>query len=159
MIHAYSDGGCKGNPGPGGWGSVVKLSDTNIQERSGFEAHTTNNKMELTAAIEALKLCPAGADVTLTTDSKYVIDGITSWIHGWKRKGWKASTGGDVKNVELWKALDAEVSKRKVKFEWVRGHTGHPENERCDELANIAIENGRADMAKIPGDTSMSFEM
>ena len=159
MIYAYSDGACKGNPGPGGWGSVVKLSATDEIEIKGFESYTTNNKMELTASIEALKVIPKGESVLLTTDSKYVIEGITKWIMGWKKKGWKSAGGGEVKNIDLWKALDVEVSCRNVKFEWVRGHTGHPDNERCDALANEAITSGRVELSKIPGNATMSFDM
>lgn len=136
---AYSDGACKGNPGPGGWGCVVELPNGSRVEKRGGELGTTNNKMELMGAITALQNTPIGATVRLTTDSQYVIKGITEWMAGWKRRGWQASTGGEVKNQELWKILDAECIQRKVTFEWVRGHTGHPENERCDELANQAI--------------------
>lgn len=157
MIYAYSDGGCKGNPGPGGWGIVVKLDK--LVELHGFDAHTTNNKMELTGAIMALRQTPVGAEVQLSTDSQYVIKGISEWIKGWKRKNWVAAGGGAVKNIELWKELDIEVSKRKVTYEWVKGHAGHIENERCDELANIAIAAGMVAMSKVPGDTDMSFEM
>lgn len=139
MYYAFSDGGCKGNPGPGGWGCVVESPDRGVSERYGNQALTTNNQMELTGALEALRLTPVGANVHLVTDSQYVIKGITEWMSGWKRRNWQASTGGPVKNKELWILLDAEVQQRKVEWEWVRGHTGHPQNERCDELANIAI--------------------
>lgn len=108
------------------------------RENKGGDPLTTNNKMELTGAIEALRLIPPGATVRLMTDSQYVIKGITEWLPGWKRKGWRSTTG-PVKNKELWETLDAEVQKRSVQWEWVRGHTGHPENERCDELANEAV--------------------
>ena len=138
MYQAYSDGGCKGNPGPGGWGCVVDDPTGVRRENKGCDPLTTNNKMELTGAIEALRLIPPGATVRLMTDSQYVIKGITEWLPGWKRKGWRSTTG-PVKNKELWETLDAEVQKRSVQWEWVRGHTGHPENERCDELANEAI--------------------
>ena len=138
MYQAYSDGGCKGNPGPGGWGCVVDDPTGVRRENKGGDPLTTNNKMELTGAIEALRLIPPGATVRLMTDSQYVIKGITEWLPGWKRKGWRSTTG-PVKNKELWETLDAEVQKRSVQWEWVRGHTGHPENERCDELANEAI--------------------
>lgn len=139
IYHAYSDGACKGNPGPGGWGCVVDAPDGTRVERHGGELATTNNKMELMGAIVALKNTPVGATVKLVTDSQYVIKGITEWMSGWKRRNWQASTGGEVKNQELWKVLDAEYMQRKVSFEWVRGHSGHPENERCDELANMGI--------------------
>ena len=138
MYQAYSDGGCKGNPGPGGWGCVVDDPTGVRRENKGGDPLTTNNKMELPGAIEALRLIPPGATVRLMTDSQYVIKGITEWLPGWKRKGWRSTTG-PVKNKELWETLDAEVQKRSVQWEWVRGHTGHPENERCDELANEAI--------------------
>lgn len=139
MYHAFSDGGCKGNPGPGGWGSVVETPNAGTLECRGNKALTTNNQMELMGAIEALRLIPVGASVKLTTDSQYVIKGITEWMPGWKRRNWQASTGGPVKNKELWVELDREVKERNVSWEWVRGHTGHPQNERCDELANLAI--------------------
>lgn len=160
MIYAFSDGGCRGNPGPGGWGAVVKLDKT--LELNGFDPSTTNNKMELTGAIVALQNTPVGSEVTLSTDSQYVIKGITEWIHGWKRKGWMTAGKDPVKNVELWKQLDAEVSKRKVSWEWVKGHAGHPENERCDELANQAMDAGLTKVAKdslVPSNIDMSFEM
>lgn len=136
---AYSDGACKGNPGPGGWGSIVDCPNGVRIEVNGGELNTTNNKMELQGAITALQNTPPGSTVSLTTDSQYVIKGVTEWMTGWKRRGWQTSTGESVKNQELWKQLDIEVSRRKVDFKWVRGHTGHPENERCDELANSAI--------------------
>lgn len=139
MYKAFSDGGCKGNPGPGGWGCVVETPSGDTLERYGNKVLTTNNQMELTGAIEALRLVPPGEKVLLTTDSQYVIKGITEWISGWKRRNWQASTGGEVKNRDLWILLDAEVVQRKVDWQWVRGHTGHPQNERCDELGNIAI--------------------
>lgn len=138
VYYAYSDGGCKGNPGPGGWGCVVDSPDGTRAERKGNDCLTTNNKMELTGAIEALRLTPKGGKVRLMTDSEYVIKGITEWMPGWKRKNWM-STKGPVKNKELWMLLDAEVQDRSVQWQWVRGHTGHPENERCDALANEAI--------------------
>lgn len=139
MYQAFSDGGCKGNPGPGGWGCVVETPDQGVLEGYGNKALTTNNQMELTGAIEALRLTPVRVSVTLTTDSQYVIKGITEWMSGWKRRDWQASTGGEVKNKELWMLLDIEAQQRTVSWQWVRGHTGHPQNERCDELGNIAI--------------------
>ena len=156
MIYAYSDGACKGNPGVGAWGVVIK-NDLLTEEYSGFEPATTNNRMELTAAIQALAHVKEGSNIVLTTDSKYVIQGITEWIHGWKRKGWTSSAGGEVKNIDLWQQLDKLVSARNVKFEWVKGHAGHPENERCDELANIEITKNISILSKVPGDTDMEF--
>lgn len=137
---AYCDGACKGNPGPGGWG--VRMEDAQgkmLDERYGGEANTTNNKMELTAAIEALKQVPEKAKVDLYTDSQYVEKGLSNWLAGWKRKQWKTASGDPVKNVELWKALDALYQKRQVTLHWVRGHNGHPGNERADTLANLGV--------------------
>ena len=139
MIEVFTDGACRGNPGPGGWAAVVRESGDE-RELSGFDPSTTNNRMELTAAIEALASLPEGAEVRLTSDSRYVIDGITKWVIGWKRKNWRKSDGKPVLNQELWQRLDSENGRRKVTWAWVEGHTGHPENERCDELANIAID-------------------
>lgn len=139
MYLAFSDGACKGNPGPGGWGCVVESPNAEIWERRGNKLLTTNNQMELSGAIEALRLTPLGSTVQVTTDSQYVIKGITEWMPGWLRRGWKSSTGGDVKNKDLWVLLDAEVRLRQVEWAWVRGHTGHPQNERCDELANLGV--------------------
>ena len=139
MIEVFTDGACRGNPGPGGWAAVVREAGDE-RELSGFDAQTTNNRMELTAAIEALASLPEGAEAKVTSDSRYVIDGITKWVIGWKRKNWRKSDGKPVLNQELWQRLDAEVARRKVAWAWVEGHTGHPENERCDELANIEID-------------------
>lgn len=153
---AYSDGACKGNGqvenAPGGWGMVVVCPNGQKIERCGGKFGTTNNQMELQASIEALNATPAGAKVELTTDSQYVIKGITEWISGWKKRNWVSSTGDAVKNQDLWKALDTAVSTRHVKWHWVRGHTGHPENERCDELANEGI-------AQLPGGAAILAEL
>jgi len=141
----YCDGACKGNQnaggGPGGWGVVLKSADkgTTLDEKFGGALGTTNNKMELTAAIEALKLLAEGQSVEIFTDSQYVQKGMSEWIIGWKRRNWKTAGGDPVKNVELWKEFDALVSKRKVKLTWVRGHNGDPGNERADELANQGV--------------------
>lgn len=130
----FTDGACSGNPGPGGWGAIVRI-DGKDKELSGGEADTTNNRMELIAVIEALRVLHAASTVVLTTDSKYVKDGITDWIHNWKKNGWKNSNKKPVKNADLWRELDALNQKHTIEWRWVRGHNGHPENERCDKLA------------------------
>jgi homoserine kinase type II len=134
----YTDGACAGNPGPGGWGAIL-INGGERKEMSGGEPATTNNRMELMAAISALESLPAGARVDLHTDSEYVQKGISSWIDGWKRKGWRTAAGTPVKNMELWKRLDAARLTHHVKWHWVRGHAGHPENERADELARAGM--------------------
>ncbi|WP_439155813.1 ribonuclease HI [Yoonia sp.] len=140
---AYTDGACSGNPGPGGWGAllIARDGDTVIKERplSGGEAQTTNNRMELLAAISALETLKPGTKITIVTDSNYVKDGITSWIHGWKKRGWKTAAKKPVKNEDLWRRLDAAVASHDVTWEWVKGHAGHPENERADELARAGM--------------------
>lgn len=142
-LFAYTDGACSGNPGPGGWGvlMVAREGSEVLRERelSGGEALTTNNRMELMAAITALETLERAATITVVTDSAYVKDGITKWIHGWKRKGWKTSGGQPVKNVELWQRLEAAVARHDVRWDWVKGHAGHPENERADELARAGM--------------------
>ena len=130
----YTDGACSGNPGPGGWGAILVWGE-NRKEIKGGEAGTTNNRMELLAAISALELLKRPSKVVMFTDSKYVQDGISQWIQGWKRKGWRTAGGSAVKNEELWRRLDAANAKHKVEWRWVKGHAGHPENERADELA------------------------
>jgi ribonuclease HI len=132
----YTDGACKGNPGPGGWGAWLS-SGTHQRELSGGMATTTNQRMELTAAIEALSALTRPCDVVLYTDSKYVLNGITSWIHGWKRNGWTNSAKQPVKNADLWRALDAAAARHGVDWRWVRGHAGDHGNERADALANV----------------------
>ena len=139
ILYIYTDGACKGNPGPGGWGAVLKYID-NVKEIKGFVPNTTNNIMELTAVIEALRSLTRPCNIIITTDSNYVKDGITNWIHTWKKKGWKTAGKKPVKNKELWQALEEETKRHKIKWEWVKGHSGHPENERADELANEAIK-------------------
>jgi|SRR5579863_3189531 len=141
-IRIWSDGSCSPNPGPGGWGAIVER-DGQRTELLGGAPGTTNNIMEMTAAIEALKHTPAGANVIVTTDSQYLQLGITQWIAGWKRKGWRKADGKPVLNQDQWRALDELVRERHVSWEWVRGHTGHPENERCDELARQGRESLR----------------
>lgn len=131
----HTDGACSGNPGPGGWGAVLE-SDGRVRELKGGAAHATNNRMELTAAIEALNALKRPCRVELYSDSVYVRDGITRWIRGWKRNGWKTASKKPVKNKELWQALDAAMQRHEVRFHWVKGHAGHDANERADELAN-----------------------
>ncbi len=141
---AYTDGACSGNPGPGGWGVLMqaKQGDKVVKERelSGGDAQTTNNRMELMAAISALETLGRPTEVTIVTDSSYVKDGLTKWIHGWKRNGWKTAAKKPVKNEDLWKRLDAAQQRHQVSWEWVKGHAGHPENERADELARAGME-------------------
>ena len=138
IVYIYTDGSCKGNPGPGGWGAVLKYGES-VKEIKGFLPNTTNNIMELTAVIEALKSLTRPCEIILTTDSNYVKDGITEWIHKWKKKDWKTSGKKPVKNKDLWEALEKETHKHEIKWEWVKGHSGHLENERADELANAAV--------------------
>jgi ribonuclease HI len=134
----YADGACKGNPGPGGWGAWMKSGD-HERELWGGEAKTTNNRMELTAVIEALKQLKRTSEVTVFTDSAYVKDGITSWIHGWRQRGWKTADRKPVKNVDLWQQLDALAGLHQVQWRWVKGHSGDPGNERADALANRGV--------------------
>ncbi|MDO8360469.1 MAG: ribonuclease HI [Devosia sp.] len=131
----HTDGACSGNPGPGGWGAVLQHGAT-VKELKGGARETTNNKMELTAAIEALNALKRPCAVELHTDSNYVKDGLTKWIHGWKKTGWKTAAKQPVKNVELWQALDTAVQRHKISWHWVKGHNGDAMNERADELAN-----------------------
>ena len=138
-VNIYTDGACRGNPGDGGWGVLIKYENTS-KEIYGGEKNTTNNKMELKAAIEGLKALNESCIVNLTTDSKYVMQGITSWIDNWKKNNWKSSTKKDVKNKDLWLLLDKHVSMHKVKWFWVKGHSGHEENEIADTLANRGID-------------------
>lgn len=138
----YTDGACAGNPGPGGWGAVL-LADDRRREISGYEPATTNNRMELRAAIEALRVLRAPAEVHLHTDSQYVRNGMNDWLARWKRNGWKTADRKPVKNEDLWRELDALAGTQTIHWHWVRGHSGDPENERCDELANQAIRARR----------------
>jgi ribonuclease HI len=142
LVEAFTDGACKGNPGPGGWGVLLRMG-AHEKELSGGEALTTNNRMELTAAIEALNALTKPCRVKLSTDSRYVMDGLTKWIHGWRRNGWKTADKKPVKNAELWQALLTASERHRVKWEWVKGHAGHPENERADKLASNAAEAAR----------------
>ena len=136
----YTDGACKGNPGPGGWGVWMKTGE-HERELWGGEEHTTNNRMELTAVIEALTSLKRRCSVTLFTDSEYVRNGITTWIHGWKARGWKTADKKPVKNVELWQRLDLLNAGQEVTWRWVKGHSGDPGNERADRLANRGVES------------------
>ena len=143
-LFAYTDGACSGNPGPGGWGVLLQARDGEVvkkeRELSGGEAETTNNRMELLAAINALETLERSSRITVVTDSAYVKNGVTGWIHGWKRNGWKTAAKKPVKNVELWQRLDAAQARHDVTWEWVKGHAGHPENERADALARAGME-------------------
>ncbi len=133
-----TDGACKGNPGPGGWAAILRHGGAE-KLLSGAEADTTNNRMEMTAALMALKALKRPASVTLQTDSRYLMDGMTKWLSGWKRNGWKNAQKKPVRNADLWLALDEETRRHHIRWEWVRGHSGHPLNERADQLANEAI--------------------
>jgi ribonuclease HI len=134
----HTDGACKGNPGPGGWGALLEC-DGHTRELFGGEARTTNNRMELTAVIRALESLTREAQVELYTDSQYVRNGIQSWIHGWKRNGWRTSDRKPVKNAELWRELDALAARHRIRWHWVRGHASNPGNERADALANRGV--------------------
>ena len=139
QVEIFTDGACKGNPGPGGWGALLRMGQ-HEKELSGGETETTNNRMEMTAAIRALGALRETCEVALHTDSKYLIDGITKWIHGWKKRGWVNAAKKPVVNEDLWRELDALRSKHQVTWHWVKGHSGHPENERVDQLASDAAE-------------------
>ena len=138
-VEVFTDGGCRGNPGPGGWGAVLRFGG-HERELRGWEENTTNNRMELLAAISALEAMTEPCKVVLTTDSTYVKDGITRWIRNWKANGWKTAAKKPVKNKDLWERLDAECLRHQVEWRWVKGHAGHPENERADGLANLAMD-------------------
>lgn len=141
-IIIYTDGACSGNPGPGGWGALMMWGE-HEKEISGGAFDATNNQMELMAAIEALKALKGASRVTLHTDSVYVRDGITIWIHNWKKNGWRTAARKPVKNAELWQALEAAMDRHDVTWKWVKGHAGNPGNERADELANMGLNNYR----------------
>lgn len=138
----FTDGACKGNPGAGGWGVLMRYGDVE-KELCGGEKETTNNRMELMAVIQGLNALTRSSEVLVTTDSQYVKNGITQWIHNWKRNGWKTAAKKPVKNVDLWQQLDEAVDRHNVDWAWVKGHAGHAENERADELANQGIEEIR----------------
>jgi ribonuclease HI len=142
VVDIFTDGACKGNPGPGGWGAILRFGDKE-KELSGGEAQTTNNRMEMMAAIEALKALKKPCRITLYTDSKYVMDGITKWIFGWQKKGWRTADNKPVKNADLWQALVAVAQPHKLTWQWVKGHAGHPENERADRLASAQADAHR----------------
>ena len=143
-VQIATDGACKGKPGPGGWGAIIRYGE-HEKLISGGEPMTTNNRMELTAVIEALNLLKRPCEVRLATDSKYVLDGLTKWIHGWQKNGWRTANKQPVKNAELWQALLAATRRHKIRWEWVKGHAGHPDNERADQLASdAAVAAGRA---------------
>jgi ribonuclease HI len=143
VVEIATDGACKGNPGPGGWGALVRFGE-HEKELSGGEALTTNNRMELTAAIKALAILTRPCTIKLSTDSKYVMDGLTRWIHGWRKNGWRTADKKPVKNADLWQALFDAAQKHEIEWIWVKGHAGHPDNERVDKLASdAAVEAGR----------------
>ena len=137
-VTIYTDGACSGNPGPGGWGAILRYGD-HEKELNGGEAETTNNRMEMTAVIEALSALTKPCTIDLYTDSTYVKDGVTKWMEGWKAKGWKTASKKPVKNQDLWERIDSEIQRHKINWHWVKGHAGHPDNERADELARAGI--------------------
>ena len=139
-VSIYTDGACKGNPGKGGWGALLEYNGK-IKEINGYSRETTNNMMELTAVIKSLEILNRPCNIIITTDSQYVKNGITQWIHNWKKNGWKTANKKPVKNKDLWLRLDKAISEHKIQLEWIKGHSGHPQNERADELANLAIDN------------------
>ena len=138
-VYIYTDGACRGNPGPGGWGAVLRYGDKE-KHLKGAEEHTTNNRMELSAAIQALRGLNRECEIELTTDSQYVRNGIQTWLEQWKKNQWRTSAKKPVKNQDLWEALDKEVERHQIIWHWVKGHSGHPENELADQLANQAID-------------------
>ena len=138
-VYLFTDGACKGNPGAGGWGVLLRYG-THEKELFGGEAQTTNNRMELTAVLSGLKTLNRPCDVVICTDSQYVKNGMESWIHNWKKNGWKTAGRQPVKNADLWQQLDEQVARHRVRWQWVKGHAGHVENERADALANRGVE-------------------
>ncbi|EKT0592042.1 TPA: ribonuclease HI [Morganella morganii] len=143
-VEIFTDGSCLGNPGPGGYGALLRYKGHEKALSEGFFL-TTNNRMELLAAIVALETLKRPCDIVLTTDSQYVRQGITQWIHNWKRRGWRKADKSPVVNVDLWQRLDAAITRHQIDWQWVKGHAGHPENERCDELARAAAESPSQD--------------
>lgn len=140
LVQIWTDGACKGNPGPGGWGALLRFGE-HTKELHGGMLETTNNQMELTAVIEALRALKRPCQIRLHVDSTYVMQGMRSWIHGWKRNGWRTAAKKPVKNVELWQALDEQVARHRIEWVWVKGHAGDPGNERADELANLGVDS------------------
>ena len=136
----HTDGACRGNPGPGGWGVVLRYNG-NLKKLKGYEPETTNNRMELKAVIEGLRALTRSCDIELHTDSKYVMHGITEWLNNWKRNGWRTAARKPVKNIDLWQQLDDEVARHKIDWNWVKGHSGVEDNEMADQLANAAIDS------------------
>jgi len=160
IVDIFTDGACSGNPGPGGWGAILRFGDTE-REISGFETLTTNNRMELMAAIAGLEALKRPCRVDLHTDSQYLRDGIMKWIHGWKRNGWRTADKKPVKNVDLWKELDAAMSAHQVRWHWVRGHAGNAMNERADVLARegiAAIRSGAVGALSDPGSAAKALK-
>ncbi|CAA7628032.1 ribonuclease HI, degrades RNA of DNA-RNA hybrids [Candidatus Terasakiella magnetica] len=141
-VEIFTDGACSGNPGPGGWGAILRFKGTE-KELKGGEAQTTNNRMEMMAVLEALRALTRPCAVAVTTDSEYVKKGMTEWLRGWKARGWKTADKKPVKNEDLWKALDEAAARHRITWHWVKGHAGHPENERCDALAREGIADLR----------------
>jgi len=141
-VEIFTDGGCRGNPGPGGWGALMCYGE-HEKEIYGYDKETTNNRMELMAAIRALEVLNRASEVSLTTDSNYVRQGITEWLEGWKKRGWKTAAKKPVKNKDLWQRLDEAVARHNVEWHWVKGHSGHEGNERADDLANRAMDEKR----------------
>lgn len=144
-VQVWSDGACRGNPGPGGWGALIKVPGRVDVELSGGEPATTNNRMELRAVVEALRSLPTGTPVTVHADSTYVLNGITKWLAGWRRNGWLTGSKQPVKNVDLWQDLDEQAQRHTVEWQWVKGHAGDPGNERADALANAGVPGGMGD--------------
>jgi ribonuclease HI len=140
IVEIYTDGACKGNPGPGGWGTILRFRGKE-KELFGGEPNTTNNRMEMTAVIQGLTALTRPCTVVIYTDSQYVQKGISEWIHGWKKRDWKTANKEPVKNADLWQQLDALAARHQVTWRWVKGHAGHPENERADELANLGVDS------------------
>jgi len=138
-IQIFTDGACQGNPGPGGWGVLMIYPDGTEKELSGGEQATTNNRMEMLSALRALEFLQTPASICLYSDSQYLIRGINEWLAGWKKRGWRTASGSAVKNIDLWQALDAQMARHQIQWCWVRGHSGHPGNERADQLARQAV--------------------
>lgn len=138
-LRIYVDGACSGNPGPGGWAAIIEFNDKSV-ELSGAENNTTNNRMELLSIISALSEIKVSSEITVVSDSKYLVEGMTKWLNLWKNKGWKTAGKDEVKNLDLWQELDKLASRHKISWEWIQGHKGHEKNERCDKLAKLALK-------------------